>query len=220
MRVASVYNGSSAHHRALHEPKYAKWLAGTVYLPELANADLSRFDGLILPERQHHGCLEHARPKLIEFLESGKTLAVLGDQSVYGEQPVGWLPGIHWEDRPLNYWWWRDPEADSGLVAHHQGHSFWRYLDLPAATWHQHGGFRAPKGAEVLITNPEGLAILYIDRVSSPGTLIVAALDPMYHFGSYFMPATERFLDGFMPWLAQGFESSTSADNNRTVLQK
>lgn len=28
------------------------------------------------------------------------------------------------------------------------------------------------------------------------------SLDPMYHFGSYFMPATERFLDGLLPWLA------------------
>jgi len=24
----------------------------------------------------------------------------------------------------------------------------------------------------------------------------------MYHFGSYFMPATERFLSGFFPWMS------------------
>ena len=35
-RVLAVYGGSAAHHRALNEPKYAKWLAGTVYLPDLA----------------------------------------------------------------------------------------------------------------------------------------------------------------------------------------
>jgi hypothetical protein len=30
----------------------------------------------------------------------------------------------------------------------------------------------------------------------------VSTLDPLSHFGSHFMPATERFLDGFLPWLA------------------
>jgi hypothetical protein len=66
--------------------------------------------------------------------------------------------------------------------------------------------FRPPTGADVLISTDDDdrEAILYIDRVSTPGTLVVAALDPMYHFGSYFMPATERFLDKFMPWLAEG----------------
>ncbi|MDF2725451.1 MAG: hypothetical protein K0Q59_5128, partial [Paenibacillus sp.] len=36
------------------------------------------------------------------------------------------------------------------------------------------------------------------------GTLLLTTLDPEYHFGSYFMPATERFLDGFLSWLAYG----------------
>jgi len=41
-----------------------------------------------------------------------------------------------------------------------------------------------------------------VDRVSTPGTLAVSTLDPLSHYGGYFMPATERFLDGFPPWLA------------------
>ena len=28
-------------------------------------------------------------------------------------------------------------------------------------------------------------------------------LDLMHHYGSHFMPATERFLDGFVPWAAE-----------------
>ena len=42
---------------------------------------------------------------------------------------------------------------------------------------------------------------MYLDRVSSNGTLLMTTLDPTYHYGSYFMPATERFLDGFLPWV-------------------
>ena len=56
----------------------------------------------------------------------------------------------------------------------------------------------------MLVTHDDGGAVLYVDRISTPGTLVVATLDPMSHFGSYFMPATERFLDGFLPWLAEG----------------
>lgn len=201
MRLGAIYNGSSAHHRAIHEPKYARWLAGSVYLPDLPDADLGEFDGLLLPERSHRELLERARPNLLRFLERGGTLVIFGDQSVYGPQPKGWLPGIDWVDGAVNYWWWRQPKPESGLTGHLPDHSLWRYLDLAAATWHQHGGFRAPPGAEVLVTNRDELAILYVDRQSTPGTLVVTSLDPMYHYGSYFMPATERFLDGFLPWL-------------------
>ena len=54
---------------------------------------------------------------------------------------------------------------------------------------------------EQLVTLGDGGVVLYIDRVSTRGTLLVTCLDPIAHFGSYFMPATERFLDGFLPWV-------------------
>jgi hypothetical protein len=203
-RLAAVYGGSAPHHRALNEPKYATWLAGSIYLPELPDADLSEYDGVIVPERLHAGRLHAARPRLLEVLDRGGTVMLFGEQSVCARHPQGWLPGLDWEHRPTNYWWWLQPGATSGLQAHHPDHDLWRHLTLDDATWHQHGIYRAPAGADVLISTDEGAAILYIDHVSTPGILIVAALDPMYHYGSYFMPATERFLDRFMPWLAEG----------------
>jgi len=203
-RLAAVYGGSAPHHRALNEPKYARWLAASVYLPELPDADLSRYDGVIVPDRLHAGRLDAARPRLLDVLDRGAMVVLFGEQSVCGRQPQGWLPGLDWQYRPTNYWWWLEPGTTSGLRAHNPDHDLWRHLTLEDATWHYHGVFRAPEGADVLISTDDGGAILYIDRVSTPGTLVVAALDPMYHFGSYFMPATERFLDKFVPWLAQG----------------
>jgi hypothetical protein len=48
----------------------------------------------------------------------------------------------------------------------------------------------------------DGAAVLYTDDVSgAPGRLVMTTLDPDYHFGAHFMPATERFLDRFFPWL-------------------
>jgi len=108
------------------------------------------------------------------------------------------------DEAPLStkIWWWRKLGAGSGLRSSLPDHSRWRYLTLTDATWHQHGVYHPPPGTDVLVRTVDGAAVLYIDdKVSSPGTLVVASLDPMYHFGSYFMPATERFLCGFFPWM-------------------
>jgi hypothetical protein len=32
---------------------------------------------------------------------------------------------------------------------------------------------------------------------------VVSTLDPISHYGGYFMPATGRFLDAFLPWAAE-----------------
>lgn len=207
-RLAAVYGGSAPHHRALNEPKYARWLAASIYLPDLPDADLSDFDGLLVPERLHAGRLDRARDRLLEVLDRGGTIVFFGEQSICARRPKGWLPGLDWEHRPTNYWWWLEPGATSGLHAHLPDHDMWRHLTLKDATWHQHGVYHPPAGSDVLISTEDGGAILYVDQVSTPGTLVVAALDPMYHFGSYFMPATERFLDKFLPWLTEGSMTS------------
>ncbi len=203
-RLAALYGGAAPHQRALTETKYAQWLAATVYLPELPTADLDGYDGLIVPERLHAGKLAAGRHRLIEVLNRGGMVVLFGEQSVYGPHPKGWLPGVDWEHRPTNFWWWLDPNAPSPLRGHHPTHDLWGRLSLPEVTWHHHGVFRPPADALTLISSADGGGVLYIDQVSSPGTLVVAALDPMSHYGSYFMPATERFLDAFLPWLAEG----------------
>jgi hypothetical protein len=53
----------------------------------------------------------------------------------------------------------------------------------------------------LLRDDASGRAVLYEDRVSTPGRLIAMSLDPFYHHGCNFMPATTRFLERFLPWL-------------------
>ena len=91
-----------------------------------------------------------------------------------------------------------------------------RHLTMADVTWHHHGVFRPPNGAEVVVAADDGGAVLYVDPVSTPGTLVVTSLDPMSHFGSYFMPATERFVDGFWPWLAEDTAHSSSPSPRAT----
>lgn len=194
-RLAVLYAGSAFQHRTLNEPKYRRDIDEIVYLLDLPDVDLARFDALLIPDRMHHERLAESKDQIVEYLNRGGNVIALG------EQPNAWLPGVRWEHRPTNFWWWLDPNTPSGLVLDAPDHSLFRYITLADATWHQHGVFWPPDGADVLISMEDGGAVLYVDRVSTPGTLVVTCLDPIAHFGSYFMPATERFLDGFLPWV-------------------
>lgn len=195
--LTAVYGGSAQHHRSLTMPKYAQHLSGgLLYLPDLADTDLSGYDGLLIPERLHRGQLTGAADRILHYLDTGGTVI-----SFTGGEPLPeFLPGVRWEHRPTNFWWWLEPGADLGLHSPTPGHSLFDYLSIQDCTWHYHGVLDPPEGAEVLVALPTGEALLYVDRVTTRGTLVVAALDPMSHFGSYFMPAAERFLNGFLPW--------------------
>ncbi|MGQ0480613.1 MAG: hypothetical protein ACT4O0_06235 [Pseudonocardia sp.] len=195
--LAAVYGGSAQHHRSLTHPKYAPHLTGgLVYLPELADTDLTGYHGLVIPERVHRGRLDAAADRILELLDAGGTVFAFSG----GEPPPEFLPGVSWQHRPTNFWWWLDPGADLGLRSPSPDHSLFDHLSVRDCTWHYHGVLEPPAGAEVLVSLPSGEALLYVDQVSTRGTLVVATLDPLSHFGSHFMPATERFLDGFLPW--------------------
>lgn len=197
--LGAVHGGSAQHHRTLTAPQYARHLTGgLIYLPDLADTDLTGLAGLVIPERLHRGLLNQAAGRVRELLDAGGTVIAFSG----GEPIPEFLPGVRWEHRPTNYWWWLEPDAELGLRAPNPDHPLLDQLSLRDCTWHYHGVLDPPEGAEVLVTLGSGEALLYVDQVTTPGTLIVATLDPISHYGSYFMPATERFLDGFLPWAA------------------
>ena len=197
-KIAVVYTGNSAHNRTFNETKFRKYIADLIYFPNLENTSLDTFDVLYLPSQLNEGLLMKNKEKIIAFADNG------GIVVTFGPQPWEWIPGQKWEERETNFWWWLEKDAKSGLELTKPEHDLFNYITLNDATWHQHGVFWPPAGTDVLITTEDGGAVLYVDKVSTKGTWIVTTLDPDYHFGSYFMPATERFLDGFFPWLAEG----------------
>jgi hypothetical protein len=197
-KIAALYAGVSYQHRSWNEPKYKKYLSGILYIPDLTETSFDEFDVVIVPSRLHAGLMERITPWVQKFADSGGTVVLFWPQS------SDCVPLQNWEDRPTNFWWWLDKDAKSGLELQQPEHNLFQYLTLEDATWHYHGVFWPPVGTEVLITTEDKGAILYIDKVSTRGTWVVTTLDPEFHYGSYFMPATERFLDGFFPWLAEG----------------
>lgn len=204
--VAALDAGTYYHHRSLNTPEFKAHIDYSVYLRELTEAAVAQCDVLIVSCTSPPEMLIAHRELFARFLASGRTLVVMGANAAHR-----WLDGVQWVDSPVNFWWWKEPGADSGLRLKAPEHSLFQYLTLEDATWHQHGAFIVPEGAVSLIDKEGVGSVLYEDRVSTPGRLIVTSLDPMYHHGSYFMPATTRFLRGFLPWL----KASTLADLQR-----
>lgn len=194
--IAALDAGTYYHHRTFHTPELTPYLDRFIYLPELDDAALADCDALIVSCRTHPDLLVPHRARFARFLASGRTLVAMGETGSHR-----WLDGVHWTDCEVNFWWWKTPGADSGLRLAQPAHPLFSHLTLADATWHQHGTFTPPPGALSLIDKAGAGSVLYEDRHSTAGRLIVTSLDPMYHHGSYFMPAASRFLRGFLPWL-------------------
>lgn len=134
--------------------------------------------------------------RLLDFLDRGGTLIATGES--HSEL---FLPGISFTEQPTNWWWWMEPGADLGVRIASPDHALFGHLLQSDLTWHLHGWFDPPDGVEVLAVNGVGKPILYIDEVTTKGRMIITNLDPFFHHGSNFMPATTRFLDGFLAWM-------------------
>ena len=186
-RLGMIYGGSLPEHRVIEDRRFRPWLAQTIYLPELPEADLSDLDGLIVPEGTNHRLLQGVAPTLHAYLETGGTVVTFGDQ------PAAWLPGMAWEFRPAL--------SAPTLVAEGPDHLFHDKVPVLDAIRHHHGILRAPAGADTILATQDGAAVLYVDRVSTKGTALVSTLDPIRHCGETAVPAAGRFLELFLPWL-------------------
>jgi hypothetical protein len=204
MSLAVLDGGTFYHHAAIHGPRYRGLFDQTIYAPELDAGALRGATVLIVPDRINPDILRTRRDVLIDFARAGHTLVVLGEN-----QSDTWLPGVTWTARPTNFWWWVEKDVPPNRLLAPE-HAFFRAVPFANTIWHFHGVLTPPQGAQVLIDVPadpqgrdSGGALLYDDRATLPGRLIVSTLDPFYHHGSGFMPATTKFLDGFLPWARQ-----------------
>lgn len=198
-RIAAVDGGTYYHQATLHDPALRHYFDRLIYAQDLPTVALDDVDILYVSARQDPELMVTAARTIRCFLDSGKTVVALGES-----QSERWLPGVQWFPREVNFWWWLTPGADSRLRNVQPEHPVWQHISLPDATWHQHGFFTLPEGCRSLIDHADGGSIFYEDNVTTPGRMILTTLDPCYHHGSYFMPATTRFLQGFLPWLHAG----------------
>lgn len=196
-RLAVLDAGTYYHHRTIYEDRYRDHFDRIIYTRELADADLSDIDVLLVSCRTDPSIMKPRKDQIATFLESGKTVVAMGSTG----HPE-WLPSVSWTDTPTNFWWWLEGD-EIGLKVAAPDHPLLRRLSLADFTWHYHGYFEVPEGAVSLVDVGDFGSIFYEDNVSTPGRMLITSLDPMYHHGSHFMPATTRFLDGFLPFLKE-----------------
>lgn len=197
-RIGVIYSGTSHHIRSYKTGEFGKHISKIIPVREIATASFDDIDVLIVPSQTNMNAFLPYKHRVEEFADQGGIVVSFGHQN---EQ---WLD-VKWEFRPTNFWWWLEEDAKSGLVLTGGDHDLFKnYITLADATWHQHGVYWPEKGTETLVATDDGGSVLYIDRTKSKGTWIITTLDPDFHYGHYFMPATERFLRGFLPWLEQG----------------
>lgn len=192
MRLTATNAGTYWQIETLEAPRYAP-LFDRVLRPEALATALTPEDCLFVPCRTPPQRMIPVREAVAPHLAGGGTVVAMGES-----RSDLWLP-VEFHERPTNWWWWREPGADLGNRIVATDHPLLTGISVADVTWHLHGHLDPPEGAEVLVTDRDGLCLLYVDAVTTPGTIVATTLDPIYHHGSHFMPATTRFLDRFLP---------------------
>lgn len=196
----AIITGGSCYHQKFFtnkNAKYANFFDERIYLLDLSEAKLDRFDYVAVASRLNYDFLLKNKKKIESYLDNG------GNLIVFGEMPKVWLKGVRWRNYPVNFWWWVTPNADLPLYACNPRHKLFEKITPDDAKWHYHGVFYPPIGSEKILVNELNESIIYKDNVSFSGNLYVTSLDPDFHFGFGFMPKTEYFFDQFMAWVEE-----------------
>ena len=191
-RLIATNAGSYYQIQTLEGPRYRDRF-DLVIAPEQLGTTLLPEDVLFIPCRTPPQRMIAQRGLLAAHLAAGGTIIAMGES-----RSDLWLPHVAFTATDTNWWWWLTPGAELGVQIA-SPHPLFDTMSKADVTWHLHGYFDPPAGAQVLLRDDAGRPIAYDDRTSTPGRIIVTSLDPCYHHGSHFMPATTRFLDHFLP---------------------
>jgi len=196
MSILAVHPGACYHIESFESPRFAGYFDRLVRPEDLGSVDLHAFNVVLIPCRTPADRMEASKEQLLAYLDQGGTIVATGES-----ESQLFLPGIAFTPQPTNFWWWLTPGADLGVRIAASDHPLFARLTQRDVTWHLHGWFDPSEGVQVLAVNGEGKPILYIDEVTTRGRMVITSLDPFFHHGSHFMPATTRFLEGFLPWM-------------------
>ncbi|MEM8950907.1 MAG: hypothetical protein AAGC99_16410 [Pseudomonadota bacterium] len=194
--LAAIDGGTYFHHHSLYEVPFGQYFDDRIYVRDVGATDLSVCKALLLPCRLNAELIAGFKDQLVDYMRGGGTLIAMGETF-----PDRWLPDVEFTSCETNFWWWVEglPGPDISIVD--VDHPLMTGMIADRAIWHLHGYFRTNSLQKRLIDEAGGTLLFEDTTTYAPGRLIATSLDPMYHHGSHFMPATTRFLEVFLPAL-------------------
>lgn len=199
IKIAAIDAGLAYQSRTFDDPALAEHFGPCVPLRSLGSTNLSEFPCLTIPCRTNGERLAPHRARLADFMNDGGTLVVMGET-----HPHLFLDGVIFTPEPTNFWWWLETDADLGVRIKDPKHPLMLGIGQRDVTWHVHGTLAFDEESETIVdwqpSDTAGGAILAVQN-RGKGRLVITTLDPIYHHGSGFMPATTAFLKGFLPAL-------------------
>jgi len=170
-RLIAVSAGTYYHIQSPEGPRDREAF-DLVVAPERIAGALGPDDVLFVPCRTPPPRMIAQRGVLAAHLAAGGTIVAMGES-----RSDLWLPQVAFTPTDTNWWWWLTPGADLGVrIA--SAHPLLEGMADAEVTWHLHGHFDPPAGAQVLVCDGMGRAIAYEDRSSTPGRMILTSLDP------------------------------------------
>ena len=212
IKTAAVYSGVSYQRGVFIESDYSKKF-DVIPATEFSETDISSYDILLFPRGTDEEAMLKNAGRIEDFLNSGKVVISMG------EIPRNWLPGTNWDgvipedDGPLDICTFKKGDADVK-------HEIFENIEPNELHWHKgatgwccHGHLIPPENAEILVVNKRGDAMMYIDRESTKGTLLITSqLDAICH--SYHgVEGAKKVLDNILKWAEKEVMRLRGVDN-------
>ncbi len=164
-------------------------------LPSLERSDLNGYAGLIVPTMVDQEFLNHHRELVRAYLDHGGVIAFSG----HLHRP--WLPGAGVFE-PKRVRTFRDYEVR--VVADHPIFAGVEDADLTyrrgVAGFFVRGHHRPPPGAQVLVEFTSGEPVVYVDEVTTAGSILVHAGNDLINLAGHGSSAS-RVADQLLSWM-------------------
>ncbi|MGH3095423.1 MAG: hypothetical protein ACRDMV_05410 [Streptosporangiales bacterium] len=180
-RIAGLYSGVHFQRSFYTDPDFADDFA-IVPAAELGGLPLDQYAALWVPRESNQNVLVRARDRLAEYVAGGGTIVC------FEEANQDWLPFARWQ--------WRRVDVSTLTMA---SHPLLEGLTREDVSWHGHGFYTPAPDADVLISDGDGGAVLYVDERSSAGRVMAGTLDPDCHAG-YGSGRTRPLLQRIIDW--------------------
>lgn len=180
---------------------FAHYLDDMIYLRELETHDLSQYAAVVIPDGMDSAGIKRYAAQLNAYVRGGGFLVSFACKDIHQ-----WIDVVDlgWRDINTRDWlWWTKPNPTLEIREPDAKHPLNAAIPLRDMSWHWFGVYDPhPLGQSALnLDDDSGSLLLDFPSLPGGGRLLVSTLDPHVHNGERFMPACQRFLRGFYPWL-------------------